>query len=88
MRRRRPDEHELLAAIVDLVDDGFATRSALAARLPRFSRRDLTKAYGRLASRGLVLERRGPDGATYLALTGEGWRALEERGGVLMGEAG
>lgn len=30
----------------------------------------------RAARRGLVLERRGPDGQVYLALTAEGWRAL------------
>jgi hypothetical protein len=72
----RPAEHELLEAIVEIADDGFASRAALAARLPKFGRRDLTKACGRLASRGLVLERRAPDGGTYLALTGEGWRAL------------
>jgi hypothetical protein len=77
MRRRRPEDPELLGAIAELVDDGFASRGALATRLRQFSRRDLTKSYGRLATRGLVLERRGPDGATYLALTGEGWRALE-----------
>jgi hypothetical protein len=76
MRRRRPEDHELLETIAELVDDGFASRAALAARLRKLGRRELAKAYGRLASRGLVLERRGPDGATYLALSGEGWRAL------------
>jgi hypothetical protein len=80
MRRRRPDERELLAAIAELVDDGFASRAELAARLPRLGRRDLVKSYGRLAARGLVLERRAPDGGTYLALSGEGWRALRALG--------
>jgi hypothetical protein len=76
MWRRRPEEHELLGAIAETVDDGFASRTALAMRLRQYSRRDLTRAYGRLATRGLVLERRAPDGGTYLALTAEGWRAL------------
>ncbi len=77
---KSPGEGALLGAIVELADDGFASRAELAARLPRLSRRDLTKAYGRLARQGLVLERRAPDGAIYLALTGEGWRVV--RGGV------
>ena len=78
MRRRRPEEGELLGAIAELVDDGFASRADLATRLRQFGRRDLAKGYSRLATRGLVLERRAPNGGIYLALTGEGWKALEE----------
>ncbi|HEY8809167.1 MAG TPA: hypothetical protein VIM28_04005 [Solirubrobacterales bacterium] len=31
---------------------------------------------GQALRRGLLLERRGPDGQVYLALTSEGWRVL------------
>jgi hypothetical protein len=80
--RRRPEEPELLGAIAELVDDGFASLGELATRLRQFGRRDLTKGYQRLAKRGMVLERRGPDGGIYLALTGEGWQALRDGVGV------
>jgi hypothetical protein len=76
VRRRRIEDRELLAAIAEVADDGFAPRRRLKASFPRAGQRDLAKAGSRLARRGLVLERRGPDGAIYLALTGEGWRAL------------
>jgi hypothetical protein len=76
MRRPRIDQGELLAAVVDLGDDGFVPRRALATRFPRHGERDLVKATQRLARSGLLLERRAPDGAIYLALSGEGWRQL------------
>ena len=34
---------------------------------------------GRAARRNLILERRGPDGRTYLALTSEGWDVVRSR---------
>jgi hypothetical protein len=80
--RRRPEDTELLSAIADLVDDGFAALGELATCLRQFGRRDLTKGYLRLAKRGLVLERRAPNGGIYLALTGEGWQALRDGAGV------
>jgi len=71
-RRRRPTDEEILAAIVDLADDGFCERRALALRLRGFGERDLIKSIARAARRNLVLERR-VDGRVYLALTSEGW---------------
>jgi hypothetical protein len=83
-RRRRPTDEEILAAIVELADDGFAERRELALALPGFGERDLMKSIGRAVRRNLILERRGPDSKTYLALTPEGWNvhrgdALSER---------
>jgi hypothetical protein len=63
-------------AVVELADDGFVRRRELAARFPSSGERNLVKASGHLARQGLLLERRGTDGAVYLALTGEGWRTL------------
>lgn len=76
MRRAKVEPGELLAAIAEAVDDGFCPASALATRFPKLSHRDLVRVRGRAARHGLVLERRGPDGQVYLALTTEGWRAL------------
>jgi hypothetical protein len=76
MRRAKVEPEELLAAIAEAVDDGFCATSALALRFSKLSHRDLVRLRGRAARRGFVLERRGPDGQVYLALTSEGWRAL------------
>lgn len=71
--RRRPSDEEILAAIVELADDGFCERRVLAMHLRRFSERDLMKSLSRAASRNLILERRDGGGRTYLALSAEGW---------------
>jgi hypothetical protein len=76
MRRAKVEPEELLAAIAEAVDDGFCPASALATRFPKLGHRDLVRLRARAVRRGLVLERRGPDGRVYLALTAEGWRAL------------
>ena len=73
MRRRRPTDEQILAAIVELADDGFCERRRLATALRGFGERDLMASLARAARRNLVLQRRGPDGRTYLALTSEGW---------------
>jgi hypothetical protein len=74
--RKKTEPEELLAAIAEAVDDGFFPFSALGSRLPKLSHRDLVRLRGQALRRGLLLERRGPDGRVYLALTSEGWRAL------------
>jgi hypothetical protein len=76
VRRRLAGEDEVLAAIVELADDGFCEKRALAARFPRLGERDLRRSVARAARHGLVLERRGPDGRAYFAVTSEGWERL------------
>jgi hypothetical protein len=76
MKRRKIESEELLAAIAMEVDDGFCPASALASHFPKLGHRDLVRLWARAVRRGLLLERRGPDGRVYLALTGEGWEAL------------
>ena len=76
MRKARVEPEELLAAIAEMVDDGFCPVSTLASRFRKLGHRDLLRLQKRAARRGLILERRGPDGQVYLALTSEGWRAL------------
>jgi hypothetical protein len=67
---------EVLSAIVDLADDGFCKRSALIPRFPKLGERDLRRSIRRAVGLGLLLERRGPDGGIYLALSGEGWELI------------
>jgi hypothetical protein len=71
--RRRPTDEEILAAVVELADDGFCERRQLAVRMRAFGERQLMKSIARIARRNLVLERRGSDGKNYVALTSEGW---------------
>jgi hypothetical protein len=65
-----------VTAIVKLADDGFCRRSDLIPLFPRLGERDLRRSIRRAVTLGLVLERRGPDGGLYLALSGEGWDLL------------
>lgn len=76
MKSKKTEPEELLAAVAHAVDDGFLAASALTSRFPKLSHRDLVRLRGRAVRGGLLLERRGPDGRAYLALTSEGWRAL------------
>ena len=62
-----------MAAIVALADDGFCRRSELLQRFPRLGGRDLRRAVRRAVALGLVIERRGPDGAFHVAVSSEGW---------------
>ena len=72
-RRALLPPEQIVAAIVDLADDGFCRRSELALRFPRVGARDLGRALRRAIALGLVIERRGPDGAFHLAVSSEGW---------------
>jgi hypothetical protein len=71
---RITDEH-VLAAIVELAGDGYCPAAQVLPLFPsRFSHADRRRAVHRAVSRGLVIERRGPDGRAYVALSSEGWR--------------
>jgi hypothetical protein len=72
-RTKLPPPEEIVAAIVALADDGFCRRGELAQRFPRLGERDLRRALRRAIAQGLVIERRGPDGAFHLAVSSEGW---------------
>jgi hypothetical protein len=76
MKRKGIEVEELLAAIAEAIDDGFYPASQLASRFPKLGHRDLVRLRGRAARRGLLLERRGPNGQIYVALTSEGWEEL------------
>jgi hypothetical protein len=78
-KRKKTQPEELLVVIAEAVDDGFCPLSRLVLRFPKLSHRELVRLRGQALRRGLLLERRGPDGQAYLALTSEGWRALRFR---------
>jgi hypothetical protein len=79
VKRPKTEPEQLLAAIAAAVDDGFCPVSALAPAFPKLGHRELVRLRKRALRRGLLLERRGADGQTYLALSSEGWRALRAR---------
>lgn len=72
-RRKLPSPEEVVAAIVALADDGFCRRGELTRSFPKLESRDLRRALRRAVAQGLVIERRGPDGAFHLAVSSEGW---------------
>jgi hypothetical protein len=76
VKRPKAESEQLLAAIAEAVDDGFCPAAKLTAAFPKLTHRDLVRLRKRALRRGLLLERRGADGQTYLALSSEGWRAL------------
>ncbi|HEY3552085.1 MAG TPA: hypothetical protein VGK66_00205 [Solirubrobacterales bacterium] len=72
-RVKLPPPEDVVAAIVTLADDGYCRRGELRQRFPRLGERDLRRAVRRAVALGLVLERRGPDGAWHVAVSSEGW---------------
>jgi hypothetical protein len=71
-----PSDEEVLRAIVALGDDGFVRRHELVARFRGQGEREMRRAIGRTARRGLLLERKDPSGRSFLAVSTEGWEAL------------
>jgi hypothetical protein len=71
-----PSDEEILRAIVALGDDGFVPRHQLVARFRRHGERDMRRAIGRSARRGLLLKRKDPEGRSFVAVSTEGWQAL------------
>jgi hypothetical protein len=71
-----PSDEEILRAIVALGDDGFVPRHRLVMRFRGQGERDMRRAIGRSARRGLLLERKDPAGRSFVALSTEGWELL------------
>ena len=71
--RRLAAPEEVLAAVVELADDGFCRRRDLVLFFRGLGERQLRRSIQRAARQGLLLERRGPDGRAYVALSSEGW---------------
>lgn len=65
--------------MVELEDDGFCASGDLALQLRAFGSRELRRGLKRAVRHGLLLERRGPDGRAYVALSSEGWERHRQR---------
>jgi hypothetical protein len=76
LRRPKVEPEQLFTTIAEAVDDGFYPVSSLVSAFPKLTHRELVRLRKRALRQGLVLERRGVDGRTYLALSSEGWRVL------------
>lgn len=73
---KRITDEDVLDAIVELAGDGYCLVPELVLTLPKRSHADRQRALKRSINRGLVLERRGPDGRMHVAIASEGWRQL------------
>jgi hypothetical protein len=61
---------------VELAGDGYCLVADVLPSLPRRSHADRRRAVHRSINRGLLIQRRGPDGRAYVAVASEGWRQL------------
>ena len=78
-RFKRITDDDVLQAIDALTGDGYCLAADVLPQLPRRSHADRRRALHRSVGRGLVIQRRGPDGRSYVAIASEGWRLLRER---------
>jgi len=80
MSVKRITDEDVLGAIVELAGDGYCPVAEVVPLFPsRFSHADRRRAVYRSVNRGLVIERRGPDGRSYVTIASEGWRQLRAR---------
>jgi hypothetical protein len=79
VRRKRITDEDVLAAIEDRAGDGYCPAADLLPSLPKLTHADRRRALHRAVNRGLVIQRRGPDGRQYVAIASEGWRQLRAR---------
>jgi hypothetical protein len=74
MAVKRITDEEVLAAIVGRAGDGYCLIADLLPSLPKLSHADRRRAAHRSVNRGLLIQRRGPDGRAWVAVSSEGWR--------------
>jgi hypothetical protein len=66
----------VLAAVDEVAGDGFCLVADLLPSLPKRTHADRRRGIQRSVSRGFLIERRGPDGREYVAISAEGWRLV------------
>ena len=76
MAFKRITDEDVLEAIVELAGDGYCLAADLLPSLPKRAHADRRRALHRSINRGLVIQRRGPDGREHIAIASEGWRQL------------
>jgi hypothetical protein len=75
--RKRITDEDVLGALMELVGDGYSPSADLLPLLAgRFSHADRRRALHRAVNRGLLIQRRAPDGREHVAIASEGWRRL------------
>jgi hypothetical protein len=76
---KQPTTLDVLNQVTLLARDGYVGGEQVIQgwKLPR---REAVRALRRAISGGYLLERRGPDKRTYVALAPEGWAVVEEAG--------
>jgi hypothetical protein len=79
MALRRITDEDVLTSIVELAGDGYCLVAELLPSLPKRTHADRRRALNRSVDRGLLIERRGPDGRMRVAVASEGWRQLRAR---------
>ena len=80
MARKAITDEDVLEAIVERTGDGYCPLADVLPFFPRrFSHADRRRAVHRAVNRGLVIQRRAPDGREHVAIASEGWRRLRGR---------
>ena len=79
MALMRITDEDVLGSIVELGGDGYCMVSELLPLLAKRTHADRRRAVHRSVNRGLVIQRRGPDGRQHVAIASEGWRLLRSR---------
>ena len=78
MRKQRkwPAPEEVLRLVVAEADDGFCASGLVLQRLSEHDQGAARRGLRRAIRQGLLIERRGTDGRSYLSASAEGWRTL------------
>jgi hypothetical protein len=73
---KRITDEIVLSAVVELAGDGYCLIAEVLPSLPKRTHADRRRALHRTMNRGLLIQRRGPDGRAYVTISSEGWRQL------------
>jgi hypothetical protein len=79
MAFKRITDEDVLETILKQAGDGYCLVADVLPSLPKRTHADRRRALHRSINRGLVIQRRGPDGRAYVTVASEGWRRLRDR---------
>lgn len=81
MKRKIPEPEELLTAIDRVIGDGFCPTESLFYEFSGRTRRDIAAGLERATRSGYLLDRRGPGGRRFVAISSEGWALIRSAAG-------